>query len=49
MPLILASSFAKRISTQVLVITKLYRKTEFVLRSFVCDIQRPSYELPVQS
>ena len=49
MPPIPVSSSVKRIATQILVIAKLNRRKEFVLRDFVCDINRPSNELPVQS
>ena len=49
MPPILAPSSAKRIATQILVITKLNGRKDFILRVFVCDIIRPSKELPVQS
>ena len=49
MPPILFRSSAKRIATQILVITKLDGKKDFILRVFVCDIIRPSKELPVQS
>ena len=47
MPPILVLSSAKRIATPVLVITKLNGKKDFILRGFVCDIIRPSKELPV--
>ena len=46
---ILVSSFAKRIVIQILVITKLNRRKDFTLKGFVCNIKRPSSELPVQS
>ena len=49
MPPILVPSFAKRITTQVLVIGKLNGRNDFILRDFVCDTIRPSKELPVQS
>ena len=49
MPPILVSSSAKRIATQILVIPKLNGRKDFILRNFVCDIIRPSKELPVQS
>ena len=49
MPPILVPSSAKRITTQILVITKLNEKKNFFLRDFVCDIIRPSKELPVQN
>ena len=43
---ILVSSSAERIATQTLVIAKLNRSKDFILRGFVCDIIRPSKELP---
>ena len=46
---ILVSSSPKRISTQILVIAKLNGRKDFILRGFICDIIRPSKELPVQS
>ena len=49
MPPILVPSSAKRIATQILVIAKLNGRKDFILRVFVCDIIRPSKELPVQS
>ena len=49
MPPILVPSSAKRITTQTLVIAKLNGRKDFILRIFVCDIIRPSKELPVQS
>ena len=49
MPLILGPSSAKRIATQILVIAKLNGRKGFILRGFVCDIIRPTKELPVQS
>ena len=49
MRLILVSSSAKRIPPQILVIAKLNGRKEFILAGFVCDIIRPSKELPVQS
>ena len=49
MPPILVPSSAKRIATQILVITNLNGKKDFILRVFVCDTIRPSKELPVQS
>ena len=49
MPPILVPSSAKRIATQILVTAKLNGKKDFILRVFVCDIIRPSKELPVQS
>ena len=48
MPLILVSSSAKRIATEILVIAKLNGK-KYILKGFVCDIIRPSKGLPVQS
>ena len=44
LPLILVPS-----STQTLVIAKLNGRKYFSLRDFVCNIIRPSKELPVQS
>ena len=49
MPPILVPSSAKRISTRVLVIAKLSGRKDFILRSFLYDIIRPSKELPAQS
>ena len=49
MPPILVPSSAKRIATQILVIAKLNRRKNFILRVFVCDIIRSSKKLPVQS
>ena len=49
MPPILVLSSAKRIATQMLVIEELNWRKDFTLRGFVCDIIRPSKELPVQS
>ena len=49
MPPIFIPSSAKRITTQVLVIAKLNGRKDFILSCFVCDIIRPSKELPVQS
>ena len=47
---ILAPSSAKRIAIQILVIAKLNGGKDFILiLVFVCDIVRPSKELPVQS
>ena len=48
MPPILVPSSTKRIASQVLVIAKLNLRKYFILRGFVCDIIRPSKELPVQ-
>ena len=49
MPPILVPSSAKLIATQILVIIKLNGRKDFILRVFICDIIRPSKELPVQS
>ena len=49
MPPILVPSYAKSIATQVLVIAKLNGRKHFILRVFLCDIIRPSKELPLQS
>ena len=49
MPPIHVPPSAKRIATQNLVIAKLNGRKYFILRVFVCDIIRPSKELPVQS
>ena len=49
MPPILVPFSAKRIATQILVIAKLNGRKDFILRIFVCDIIRPSKELPVQN
>ena len=49
MPPIIVPSLAKRIATQMLVIEELNGSKDFILRSFFCDIIRPSKELPVQS
>ena len=49
MPLILIPSSAERITTQILVISQLNEREDFILRDFVCDIIRPYKELPVQS
>ena len=49
MPPILVPSSAKRIATQMLVIEELNGRKDFILRGFVCDMIRPSKELPVQS
>ena len=48
-PQILVPSSAKCIATKILVIAKLNGRKDFILRVFVCDIIRPSKELPVQS
>ena len=40
---------AKHIAAQILVIAKLNGKKDFILIAFLCDIIRPSKELPVQS
>ena len=47
MPLILGPSFVKRTATQILVIAQLNKRKDF-FRRFVCDIIRPSKELPVR-
>ena len=49
MPPILVPSSAKLIATQILVIIKLNGRKDLILRVFICDIIRPSKELPVQS
>ena len=49
MPPILVPSSTKLIATQMLVIEELNGRQDFILRGFVCDIIRPSKELPVQS
>ena len=49
MTLILIPSSTKRIVWQVLVIAKLNGRKDFILKVFVCEIIRPSKELPVQS
>ena len=49
MPPIFVPSSAKRIATQILVITKLNGRKYFILRVFICDIIRHSKELPAQS
>ena len=46
---ILVPSSVKRIATQTVVIAKLNGRKYFILRGFVCDIIRPSKELPFQS
>ena len=46
---ILVPSSAKRIAAQIVVIAKLNGRKDFILRCFVCDIIRPSKELPVRS
>ena len=48
MPAILGPSSAKLIAAEILVNAKSNGK-DFMLRDFVCDIMRPSKELPVQS
>ena len=48
MPPILVPSSAKRVSTRILVITKLSGRKDFILRGFFYII-RPSKEWPVQS
>ena len=47
-PPILVPSSAKSIAIQILVIAKLNGRKDFILRAFVCDIIRPSKELPIQ-
>ena len=49
MPPILVPSSAKRILTQILVITKLDGRKYFILIGFVYDIVHPYKDLPVQS
>ena len=49
MPPIIVPFPAKRITTQILVTTKLNGRKDFILRGFACDIIRPLKELPVQS
>ena len=49
MPPILVPSSAKRIATNILVTAKLNGRKGFIVRVFVCDVIRPSKELPVQS
>ena len=49
MTLILILSSTKRIVWQILVIAKLNGRKDFILKVFVCEIIRPSKELPVQS
>ena len=49
MPPFLVPSSAKRITTKILVIAKLNERKDFILTVFVCDVIRPSMELPVQS
>ena len=46
---ILVPSSAKRIVTEILVITRLNERKDFILRDFVCDIILLSKELLVQS
>ena len=46
---ILVLSPAKRIATQILVIANLNEKKKKDFEAFVCNIIRPSTELPVQS
>ena len=46
---ILVPSTAKRIAKQILVIVKLNGRKDFILKSFIYDINRPSKELHVQS
>ena len=47
MPPILVPSSAKRIA-QIVIIAKLNGRKGFILKGFVCDVIRPSKELPVQ-
>ena len=47
--MLIVPSSAKHIATQMLVIEELNGRRDFNLRGFVCDIIRPSKELPVQS
>ena len=49
MPPVYGPSYAKRIATQILIIAKLNGRKYFILRVFVCDIIRPTKELPVQN
>ena len=49
MTLILIPSSTKRIVWQILVIAKLNGRKDFILKVFVCEIIRPSKELPVQN
>ena len=49
MSIILVPSSGKRIATQILVIAKLNRRKDFILKGFVCDSIRPCKELTVQS
>ena len=49
MPPILVPFSAKYIATQMLVIEKLNRRKDFILRGFFLGIIRPNKELPVQS
>ena len=49
LPPIIVPSSAKYVATQILVIAKLNERKDFILRGFICDIIRPSKELPVQS
>ena len=48
MPPILVASSTKRIATQILIIAKLNRKKDSILKVFICDNIRPSKELPAQ-
>ena len=45
MPPIRVPSSTKRIATQILVIGKLNKREDFILRGFVCDIIRTCKEL----
>ena len=46
---ILVPSSAKHLATRILVIARLNGRKDLILRGFVCDIIRPSKELPVQN
>ena len=46
---ILVPSSAKCIAIQILVITKLNGRKDFILRGFICDVICLSKELPIQS
>ena len=47
-PMLVPSS-AKRIATEILLIAKLSDRKYFILRVVICDIIRPSKEIPVRS
>ena len=49
MPPILIPSSTKDIAKQILKIAKLNEREDFILRDFICDINRHYKELPVQS